>query len=127
VGGSSEVIRKFLENNCGDFIDTEARLLSADMQLGCYFVLIWNQTLLVLTSSLTRQEQFDVDCYTDSRFSIADSFVAGACDATYFRGAKDPFKPRSLNTAGSSVELSSPRVPSNWANQVPMSKAGSMK
>lgn len=80
------VIRKFLENNCGDFIDTE--------------------------------EQFDVDCYTDSRFSIADSFVAGAYDATsYFRGAKDPFKPRSLNPGGSSVELSSRGAPSNWANQ----------
>ena len=85
----------------------------------------WNQTLLVLTiSSLTRQEQFDVDCYTDSRFSIGDSFVAGAYDASY-RGAKDPFKPRTLN-AGSSVELSSRGAPSNWANQVPRSKTGSL-
>eukprot|EP00438_Fugacium_kawagutii_P012852 Skav225690 [mRNA] locus=scaffold2526:76650:82180:- [translate_table: standard] len=48
------VIRKFLENNCGDFIDTEDFDAIAHVQ-----------------------EQFDVDCYTDSRYSISDSFVAG--------------------------------------------------
>eukprot|EP00434_Breviolum_minutum_P025017 symbB.v1.2.022097.t1/scaffold1946.1/size95412/9 len=78
---SAIVIRKFLENNCGDFIDTE--------------------------------EQFAVD-YGDSRMSIADSFVAGAYDATsYFRGPKDPLRPRSFSQGGN-VELSSRGMPSNW-------------
>ncbi len=36
--------------------------------------------------------------YGDSRISFADSFVAGAYDATsYFRGPKDPLRPRSFS------------------------------
>ena len=88
-----KVIRKFLENNCGDFIDTEDPSNSRLWQHKPPRVI--EQTCLFRNPD--RQEQFAVD-YGDSRMSIADSFVAGAYDATsYFRGPKDPLRPRSFS------------------------------
>ena len=88
------MIRKFLENNCGDFIDTEATatIFFSDSKRVGKKPVGWKEWV----DRLNWQEQFDVDCYTESRFSVADSFVAGAYATSYFRGAKDPFKPRSF-------------------------------